>query len=115
MEWTDEQRDAFGALWRMARANAGLSQMALAEQAGVTQSVVSMLEKGPYAGMRFLDIAKLASFFSLSLSQVAATLGYSEQTVLLRPVLDVLVSGRSAEDRAFIERVVDLVVKGLRV
>lgn len=114
MEWTDEQRAAFGRLWKEGRDRLGLTQAALAEQADVTQSVVSAMERGPYEGMRFLDIAKMAFTFGIPLAEVCSVLGMGRVVATQPRGIDVLAQSLTEDDREFLTEVVEVVVKGLR-
>lgn len=115
MEWDDDVTLAFVTLWRDARERHGLTQAVVADRLGMTQATISQLERGPYVGMRFIDIAKLASFYGIALDEIAALLGVGKpvETSTQRG-LDVLLSSVSDETRSFVTRVVETLLKGLR-
>jgi transcriptional regulator with XRE-family HTH domain len=80
MDWTDAQRAAFADLWRLAREQMGLKQYQVAERTGVSASTISSLERGPYEGMRAIDLWRLSTFFGLPCNRAAQVLGMDLDT-----------------------------------
>jgi len=79
----DQQRD-FHDLMAEARKSRGLTQTEVSERTGVSQSVVSTIERSPYANMSAVDLFKLCDFYGISPNHIASVLGFwqEEETAL---------------------------------
>ena len=80
MEWTDAQRRDFADLWRLSRERLGLKQYQVAERTGVSASTISALERGPYDGMRAIDLWRLDQFYGLPCERASQVLGMDSGT-----------------------------------
>lgn len=52
------------------------TQMEAAKGAGVSQTLISTLERGPHTGMRVLDLFKVLQAYGVEPNEVASILGY---------------------------------------
>lgn len=114
---TEEQKKAFADLLRSARESRGWKQFEAAERAGIPATTLSRLEHGPYEGMRFEDILLLSRLYGLSVDHLAEMVGIPLATEVeadghLRAVY-AAVQALEAEQRAFVIRVLQAVLKGL--
>jgi transcriptional regulator with XRE-family HTH domain len=75
MDWTDDQSKAFADILVRAREALGLKQYQVAEKGGVSAGTISSLERGPYPGMRAIDIWRLEAFYGIPLTQLPQSLG----------------------------------------
>jgi transcriptional regulator with XRE-family HTH domain len=75
---TIEQVNAFSKLFLDARKLRGKTQQEVADESGVSQTMISTLEHGPYAGMNFVDVVKLASYYGIAPNTLAASIGLFE-------------------------------------
>ena len=84
MDWTDDQSRAFADVLVRAREALGLKQYQVAEKVGVSAGTISALERGPYPGMRAIDIWRLEAFYGIPLTQLPQVLGLhiAEETAL---------------------------------
>jgi len=71
-----ERARAFQDLLRNRRKELGQSQMEVAAGAGVSQTLVSTLERGPHIGMRVYDLFKVLQYYRIRPDIVAASLGF---------------------------------------
>ncbi len=117
MRVTDKQRDAFAKLLRDARESRGWKQYEAAERVGIPATTLSRLEHGPYDGMRFEDLARLAHTYGIALEVFAALVGLSaeEPQEGNGEVGTLIATVRSLEpdQRAFVVRVLQAVLKGM--
>lgn len=78
--FTVEQMRAWSDLLINARKSRGLTQLEVAEQAGLTVTTLSSLERGAYPNMSLVDSVKLGKFYGISPNQIATVLGlWSEE------------------------------------
>lgn len=74
--YTKEQVRNFQRLMLEARRNRGLNQTQVANQIGVSQTLISNLERGPSNGMRVGELFRVLSFYHIEPNMVAEILGY---------------------------------------
>lgn len=117
MRISDEQRQQFVHLLRTARESRGWKQYEAATTSGVLPSTLSRLEHGPYAGMRFEDIALLCRAYQIPLDSLAALLGMpttdGEEVASELIALCAAVRSLESEQQAFVIRVLQAVLRGL--
>lgn len=76
--FTTEQVRRFQELLVGARRMRGLTQIEAARQIGVSQTLISMLERGPHKGMRVDELFRILAFYGIEPNLVAEALGYVE-------------------------------------
>lgn len=76
-----EQARAFQELFVEARRRLNMTQIQAAELAGVSQTLISTIERGPHVGMRVLDLFKVIRAYGIEPNVVAATLGMLPEAV----------------------------------
>jgi transcriptional regulator with XRE-family HTH domain len=108
----DEVRERFGSFLREARAATGLSQAVVAEKTGVSQSSLSMFEKGNYDPMNFSSAMSLSHFYGFPVETFAELL--RGEAVTRGESLDALVNPLDEAQRTFVHTVVVTLLKGLR-
>lgn len=74
--FTPQQAKAFQQLLLEARRNRGLTQVQVANQIGVSQTLISNLERGPSNGMRVGELFKVLSYYHIEPNLVAEVLGF---------------------------------------
>lgn len=117
MEWTDEQRHAFADLWVRSREASGLKQYQVAEKTGVSAGTISTLERGPYPGMRSIDIWRLQAFYGIASTLPAQILGFDLADI---PALEdsplapyaARIGQLGPNDQKFILEVLDVLLSG---
>lgn len=82
--FTPQQVRAFQQLLLEARRNRGLTQMQAANRIGVSQSLISNLERGPQPGMRVGDLFKVLAYYHIEPNAVAEALGYWQEDAIVR-------------------------------
>ncbi len=77
---TSEQAQRFQDLLRSRRTARFGTQTEAAKGAGVSQTLISTLERGPHTGMRMIDLFKVLQAYDIEPNEVAAILGYYSPT-----------------------------------
>ena len=118
MDWTDEQIRAFADLLIRAREATGLKQYQVAESIGMSPSTISLLERGPYPGMRAIDIWRLQALYGIPTAQPAQILGIelADQSAFEESPLALYVSRFAhlgPRGKALILEVLDVLLTGL--
>src|SRR5262245_9880699 len=90
---------------RDVRKRRGLTQRALAESSGVSQSLIKKLEQGDYGGVRLETLRKLASVLRVPTTALASQPDAGdpdraevEQSVAVRRALEGTMTGQPAEE-----------------
>lgn len=86
MEWTTAQAQQFRTIFIEARARLRYTVTEVVQASGVSRDVVYAIERGPYSGMRFVDIARLAKLYRLDLNSLATTLGIPTDSLVAHRV-----------------------------
>lgn len=73
--FTPEQTRQWQELFQMRRKTLGWSQMKAAEMAGVSQTLISSIERGPHIGLRAADLFKVAKVYGIEPNDIARVLG----------------------------------------
>lgn len=74
--FTPQQIRAFQKLLIEARRRRDLTQVDAAKAIGVSQTLISSLERGPHNGMRVGELLKVLSFYRIEPNEIARALGY---------------------------------------
>jgi DNA-binding XRE family transcriptional regulator len=74
--FTPQQIRAFQKLLIEARRRRDLTQVDAAKQIGVSQTLISSLERGPHNGMRVGELFRVLSFYQIEPNEIARVLGY---------------------------------------
>jgi hypothetical protein len=77
---TNEQAQAFQELPTTRRKQRYGTQMEAAKGAGVSQTLISTLERGAHTGMRVIDLRKVLRAYGIEPNEVASILGYFDQS-----------------------------------
>lgn len=83
--YTQQQVNAFQKLLLDARRIRGLNQTQVANQIGVSQTLISNLERGPTSGMRVAELFKVLSYYRIEPNLIAETLGYWDEGSIANP------------------------------
>jgi len=127
VEFTPQQRIRFSALMREARAKRGETQVQVADgmsamfKTTVSQAFISGIEKGPYEGMRFIDLIQIIQYYSLSLQTVIDILGLQAAPVdvdsMSLPLNNVLIQATTELDEAQqsqLAEILQIVMNGIK-
>lgn len=79
MTFTTQQIRAFQKLLVDARRKRGLTQTQAAQEIGVSQTLISSLERGPHNGMRVGELFRVLAFYGIEPNTVARILGYIDE------------------------------------
>lgn len=74
--FSPQQIRAFQRLLIEARRRRKLTQVDAAKAIGVSQTLISSLERGPHNGMRVGELFRVLSFYQIEPNEVARALGY---------------------------------------
>ena len=78
--YTPQQIRGFQELLLAARRSRHLTQTEVARRVGVSQTLISSLERGPSMGMRVGDLFRVLAFYGIEANEVQAVLGYLDYT-----------------------------------
>lgn len=79
VNFTPHQIRAFQKLLVDARRRQGLTQTQAAQNIGVSQTLISSLERGPHNGMRAGELFRVLSYYGIEPNTVAEILGYIDR------------------------------------
>lgn len=109
----------FTDILRHARRDRGMTQQQVANASGISQSTVSQLERGPYPGMRGLELKRLCDYYGLSVDHMLEiALGresHPEETMALRRLRELwgAVEGMTEARQTQLAQAVELLVRGV--
>lgn len=80
LHFTTAQVRAFQQLMRQARRLRGKNQTQVANEVGVSQTLISKLERGPAPGIRMDELFRVLAYYQIDPRQVSEILGYSSES-----------------------------------
>lgn len=75
--YSPQQIRAFQELLQQARRTRMMTQVQVAQKIGVSQTLISSLERGPSMGMRVGDLFKVLAYYGIDPAEISDVLGYT--------------------------------------